>query len=86
MYARVDFLAQAESGRQRNLTWEVSTLSGLEFTGVTILEHDDAGLITSAAIHHRPLDALLSFSQELGERLKGQVDDPGHFWGETPPK
>jgi pimeloyl-ACP methyl ester carboxylesterase len=79
MYSYVEFLTEAESGRQRILTWQVATYSGLDLKGVTVLEHDDAGLIVSAAIHHRPLGALVKFSQDLGERLKGRVE-PGHFW------
>jgi pimeloyl-ACP methyl ester carboxylesterase len=83
MYSRLEFLSQIESGRQRILTWQASTHSGLDVEGVTILEHDEAGLIMSAAIHHRPLGALVKFSHELGERLKGQVAR-GHFWHESP--
>jgi hypothetical protein len=31
------------------------------------------------AIHHRPLEAALRFSAELGERLAASVG-PGHFY------
>jgi hypothetical protein len=42
------------------------------------LTADDAGLFNSVAIHHRPLGAVLAFSQEMNKRLNGLIE-PGHF-------
>jgi hypothetical protein len=36
--------------------------------GVTILKRNDAGLILSIAIYHRPLQASMQFSAKLGEK------------------
>jgi len=40
---------------------------------VTVV-HDEAGLIQSIRLYHRPLAMVLQFSRELARRLKGEVD------------
>jgi len=42
------------------------------------LTANDAGRFISIAIHHRPLGAVLPFSQEMSNRLDGLIE-PGHF-------
>jgi hypothetical protein len=79
MYEHLVFLAQAKSEGRTWLEWEARTFSGLELAGVTVLEINAAGKITSIGIHHRPLEALLKFSAELGRRTEGKIDT-GHFY------
>jgi hypothetical protein len=62
------FTHEAAAGDRRYLEWEQEAL-GRRIEGVSVLAFDDAGLIESVAIHHRPLDAVLAFSTELGRRL-----------------
>jgi hypothetical protein len=50
------------------LEWELEAL-GQRVQGVTILTLGSTGLIDNVALHHRPLDAVLAFSAELGRRL-----------------
>ena len=39
----------------------------------------DEGARHGIAVHHRPLDAVLEFSREMGRRTAGQIA-PGHFY------
>ena len=79
MYEHVTFFAQAKSEGRTWLEWKVRTFSGLELAGVTVLEINAAGQITSIGIHHRPLEGLLKFSAELGRRVEGKIDG-SHFY------
>jgi hypothetical protein len=44
-----------------------------EMNGVTVLTRNPDGLVEHVCIHHRPLDAVMEFSRELGRRLAGVV-------------
>ena len=79
MYEHLAFIAQAKSEGRTWLEWKAQTFSGLKLAGVTVLELNEAGKITSIGIHHRPLEGLLTFSAELGRRTKGKID-PSHFY------
>ena len=79
MYEYLAFLAQAKSDGRTWLEWKARTFSGLELAGVTVLEINAAGKITSIGIHHRSLEALLKFSAELGRRTEGKIDS-SHFY------
>ena len=79
MYQHLAFIAQAKSEGRTWLEWKAQTFSGLELAGVTVLELDEAGKITSIGIHHRPLEGLLKFSAELGRKTEGKID-PSHFY------
>jgi hypothetical protein len=79
MYEHLAFIAQAKSEGRTWLEWKAQTFSGIELAGVTVLELSEAGKITSIGIHHRPLEALLKFSAELGRRTEGKID-PSHFY------
>jgi hypothetical protein len=79
MYEHLAFIAQAKSEGRTWLEWKAQTFSGIELAGVTVLELSEAGKITSIGIHHRPLEALLKFSAELGQRTEGKID-PSHFY------
>jgi hypothetical protein len=79
MYEHLAFVAQDKSEGRTWLEWKARTFSGVELAGVTVLELNEAGKITSIGIHHRPLEGLLKFSAELGRRTKGKID-PSHFY------
>jgi hypothetical protein len=79
MYEQLTFFAQARSEGRTWLEWKARTFSGLELAGVTVLEINAAGRITSIGIHHRPLEGLLKFSAELGRKVEGKIDE-SHFY------
>jgi hypothetical protein len=54
------------------LEWEAVAL-GLSLSGVTVLLKDNDGLIVKVAIHHRPLTAVESFSEEIRYRLEKDI-------------
>jgi NADPH:quinone reductase-like Zn-dependent oxidoreductase len=79
IYESLQFTHEASNGPRTYLEWQASALGGLDLRGVTVLTKNDTGLITHAAIHHRPLDAALRFSAELRKRLSGAID-PSYFY------
>jgi pimeloyl-ACP methyl ester carboxylesterase len=74
IYESLVFTHEATAGLRSYLEWQATAFGGVVLDGVTILTTDARGRIVSAAIHHRPLDAALRFSAELGERLAGVLD------------
>ncbi|MFE2061346.1 nuclear transport factor 2 family protein [Streptomyces sp. NPDC059467] len=78
VYESLAFTRQTVDGPRTYLEWEATAFGGIRLDGVTILTKDEQGLIVRAAIHHRPLGALLRFSAELRDRLDGVVG-PEHF-------
>jgi hypothetical protein len=78
-YESLVFTHEASNGLRSYLEWEATAFGGVVLTGVTVLTRNASGEIVHAAIHHRPLGAVLRFSAELRERLTGVVD-PGHFY------
>ncbi|MGN9821476.1 alpha/beta fold hydrolase [Streptomyces sp. SD11] len=78
IYESLRFVRETTEGPRTYLEWEATAFGGREIFGVTVLTKDDKDRIAHVAIHHRPLQAALRFSTELGERLAGTVD-PGHF-------
>jgi pimeloyl-ACP methyl ester carboxylesterase len=83
IYEKLEFVHEAQDGRLTFLEWRARTHSGVALEGVTVLERDDAGLISRVAIHHRPLEGLLAFSAELRERTVDRLGD-GYLWSGTP--
>jgi hypothetical protein len=78
IYESLAFTQEAVDGHRSYLEWEATAFGGVQLRGVTILTKDGNGQIARIAIHHRPLGALLRFSAELRERLRGVVD-ADHF-------
>ncbi|MFK0107127.1 alpha/beta fold hydrolase [Streptomyces sp. NPDC091217] len=78
VYESLVFTRQTVDGPRTYLEWEATAFGGTRLEGVTILTEDEQGLIVRAAIHHRPLGALLRFSAALRDRLDGVVG-PEHF-------
>ncbi|MEH2084692.1 MAG: hypothetical protein V7K89_33390 [Nostoc sp.] len=79
VYEALTFTRQVESAQQTYLEWEAKAFGGQSLSGVTILIKNPDGLIVHIAIHHRPLGAVLRFSIEMGERLKGKIP-PDYFY------
>jgi pimeloyl-ACP methyl ester carboxylesterase len=77
MYESLAFTNETVDGRKTYLEWEGKAF-GKDVGGTTILTRDEAGLIQSIHLHHRPLQMVVQFAQELAKRLKGKVD-PGSF-------
>jgi hypothetical protein len=72
------FTHESTASDRTYLEWEQEAL-GQQIAGVTVLAFDGSGLITSVAIHHRPLGAVLAYSAEMGRRL-GNSAGPGAFY------
>lgn len=73
MYDSIAFTNETVDGRKTYLEWEGKAF-GQAVAGATILTRDDAGLIQSIRLYHRPLPIVRQFSKELARRLQGKVD------------
>ena len=78
IYETLEFTESAHAGSTSYLQWRATAFGGLTIRGITILDRDADGKVTSAAIHHRPLPLVLRFSAELRDRLSG-VLSAEHF-------
>src|SRR5713226_19324 len=72
MYDALAFTHETIDGPKTYLEWEGKAF-GKDVGGSTILTRNEAGLIQSIQIYHRPLPMVLQFSAELQNRLKGKV-------------
>ena len=73
IYESLEFTAEAQSASTTYLQWRATAFGGLRIDGVTVLERDESGKIVTAAIHHRPLGAVLRFAAEIRDRLAGVI-------------
>ena len=74
IYTSLVFTHQAREAGRTYLEWDATLHDGTPVSGVTRLVADGTGRTVDVAIHHRPLDAALAFSAELGRRLEGRID------------
>ena len=72
MYDTLGYTHETVDGPKTYLEWEGKAF-GKSVGGSTILTRNEAGLIQSIQIYHRPLPMVLQFSAELENRLKGKV-------------
>jgi hypothetical protein len=72
MYDTLAFTHETVNGQKTYLEWEGKAF-GKSVGGSTILTRNEAGLIQSIQIYHRPLPMVLQFSAELENRMKGKV-------------
>jgi hypothetical protein len=81
IYTSLVFTHEARQGDRTYLEWDATLHDGTPVSGVTRLVADAQGRTVDVAIHHRPLDAALAFSDELGRRLGDGADGVGrdHF-------
>jgi hypothetical protein len=73
MYDRLAFIHETKDSSKICLEWE-GRVFGEDVAGTTILTRNDAGLIESVQLYHRPLHIVVRFSSELGRRLQGKLD------------
>ena len=73
MYDRLAFTHETKDGSKICLEWE-GKVFGEDVAGTTILTRNDAGLIESVQLYHRPLHIVVRFSAELGRRVQGKLD------------
>ncbi|MGK5638641.1 nuclear transport factor 2 family protein [Streptomyces sp. URMC 126] len=78
IYEALVFTYEITDGSRTCIEWEAKAFGGKELRGSTILTVDEDGKITRAVIQHRPLDNLLTFSNELGNRV-GDAVGRDHF-------
>ena len=78
LYKSVAFTATATVGAKQYLEWVAEAHAGVQFSGVTVLTRDTTGAIVHVAIHHRPMEAAIFFSETMGKSLRGELD-PTYF-------
>lgn len=79
IYESLHFTHESTTGRRSYLEWKATAFGGAELEGVTVLTKNDDDRIVHVAIHHRPLQAALTFSRALGSKLAGDIDG-AHFY------
>ncbi|WP_245839869.1 alpha/beta fold hydrolase [Mycobacterium aquaticum] len=82
IYETLEFTAEATDGSTSYVQWRATAFGGMAIRGITILERGADGQIVSAAIHHRPLGAVLRFAAEIRDRLAEAIPAI-HFIQET---
>jgi hypothetical protein len=73
IYESLQFTAETTDNSTIYLQWHATAFGGMALKGVTVLERDVDGRIVGAAVHHRPLEAVLRMSAELRDRLTDMV-------------
>jgi carboxymethylenebutenolidase len=74
LYKSVAFTATATGGAKQYLEWVAEAHAGVQFGGVTVLTRDPTGAIVHIAIHHRPMEAAIFFSETMDKSLRGELD------------
>lgn len=69
IYETFAFTIETRIGDRTFLEWKGSALGGRAIQGLTIIAHDDSGLIERVELYHRPLGIVLAFASELEHRL-----------------
>jgi hypothetical protein len=69
IYESLDFTAESQNASTTYLQRRATAFGGMQIGGITILERNASGKIVAAAIHHRPVGAVLRFSAEIRDRL-----------------
>jgi pimeloyl-ACP methyl ester carboxylesterase len=73
IYETLEFTAESHNGTTTYLQWCATAFGGMDINGVTVLERGADGKVVSAAVHHRPLGAVLRFSAEIRDRLSDVI-------------
>jgi len=82
IYQSIEFTAESQNAATTYLQWRATAFGGLQIAGITILERHASGKIVAAAIHHRPVGAVLRFSAEIRDRFVGVIP-ADHFLMES---
>ena len=86
IYESLEFTAEITDNSTSYLQWRATAFGGVEIKGVTVLQRRVDGRVVAAAIHHRPLDAVLEFSATIRDRLAGVVPADHFFDGDPRPR
>jgi hypothetical protein len=62
------FTAESQNASTTYLQWRAAAFGGMQIGCITILERNASGKIVAAAIHHRPVGAVLRFSAKIRDR------------------
>jgi len=73
IYDSVKFVDEVAGENRVWLEWNAQAFGGLALDGVTILTKNETGKIVDVRIHHRLLQGVLRFSEELERRLEGTL-------------
>ena len=73
MYESLAFTNETVDGLKTYFEWEGKAF-GKDVGGTTILTRNEAGLVQSIRLYHRPLQIVVLFAAELAKRLRGKVD------------
>jgi hypothetical protein len=73
MYDSLVFTNETEDRAKTYLEWEGKAF-GKDVAGITIITRNEAGLIQSICLYHRPFEMVVQFSAELEKRTKGKFD------------
>ena len=73
LYKSLEFTDTATVGAKQYLEWVAEAHAGVKFSGVTVLTRDTTGSIVHVAIHHRPMEAAIFFSETMGKSLRGAL-------------
>jgi hypothetical protein len=82
IYESLEFTAESRDASTTYLQWRAMAFGGMQIGGITILQRHTSGKIVAAAIHHRPIGAVLRFSAEIRDRL-ADVIPADHFVRES---
>ena len=69
IYETIAFTTEVRLGHRTFLEWKGSGLGGKAIEGITIITHNDPGLIERIELYHRPLAIVLAFASELEHTL-----------------
>jgi carboxymethylenebutenolidase len=83
LYKSLEFTDTATVGAKQYLEWVAEAHAGVKFSGVTVLTRDTTGSIVHVAIHHRPMEAAIFFSETMGKSLRGALDPTYHLNAHT---
>jgi ketosteroid isomerase-like protein len=83
MYETFGVTDEGWSANKMWLEWEGTAFGGQAVGGTTIVTRNNAGLIDTIRLLHRPLSMVQLFSKELDENLEGKVR-PEVFQDDTP--
>jgi hypothetical protein len=73
MYESLAFTNETVDGLKTYLEWEGKAF-GKDVGGTTVLTRNEADLIQSVRLYHRPLQVVVLSSEELAKRPQGKVD------------
>ena len=71
MYDQIAFIGETKTNRATYLEW-AGQFHGKSVAGMTVLTHNERGLIEAVRLYHRPYHQVVAFAGELTSRLSGR--------------